>query len=152
MCVLPANACYFQQLNQFVVLYELIEWAICTSVVFGCNSTSWWLQSTGVGSGGRGGLQPPWTLDAGGCARPPTNLRQWVSETRCEINLPAVIHSGMAHRVFLRLRRVSAISPTPISPTPILPTYYRSVPFRLLMQNVTKTMWNCWNKLYKLTK
>ena len=35
---------------------------------------------------------------------------------------------------------VSAISPTPISPTPISPTYYRSVPFRLLMQNVTKTM------------
>ena len=28
--------------------------------------------------------------------RPPTNLRQWVSETRCEIKLPAVIHSGMA--------------------------------------------------------
>ena len=49
-------------------------------------------------------------------------------------------------------RRVSAISPTPISPTPILPTYYRLVPFRLLMQNVTKTMWNCWNKLYKFTK
>ena len=30
------------------------------------------------------------------------------------------------------------ISPTPISPTPISPTYYCSVPFHLLMQNVTK--------------
>ena len=29
----------------------------------------------------------------------------------------------------------------------ILPTYYHSVPFRLLKQNVTKTMWNSWNKL-----
>ena len=33
---------------------------------------------------------------------------------------------------------VSAISPTPISPTTISRTYYRSVPFRLLMQNVYK--------------
>ena len=30
--------------------------------------------------------------------RPSTNLRQWVSETRCEIKLPAVIHSGMAQK------------------------------------------------------
>ena len=29
----------------------------------------------------------------------------------------------------------------------ILPTYYHSAPFRLLKQNVTKTMWNSWNKL-----
>ena len=39
-----------------------------------------------------------------------------------------------------------------ISPTPISPTYYHSVPFRLLMQNVIKTMYNCWNKLYNFTK
>ena len=36
--------------------------------------------------------------------------------------------------------RIGAILPTPVSPTPILPTYYCSVPFRLLKQNVTKTM------------
>ena len=39
-----------------------------------------------------------------------------------------------------------------ISPTPISPTYYHLVPFRLLMQNVTKSMWNSWNKLYKFIK
>ena len=36
--------------------------------------------------------------------------------------------------------RIGAISPTLVSPTPISPTYYHSVPFRLLMQNVTKTL------------
>ena len=39
-------------------------------------------------------------------------------------------------------RRVSAISPTPILPTSISPSYCHSVSFRLLMQNVTQTMWN----------
>ena len=29
---------------------------------------------------------------------------------------------------------------TPVSPTPILSTYYRSVPFRLLMHNVKKSV------------
>ena len=52
--------------------------------------------TTGVGSGGgaRGAAAP---LNAG-CRGlcPPTNLRQWVSETRCEIKLPVVIYSGMA--------------------------------------------------------
>ena len=38
------------------------------------------------------------------------------------------------------LRRVSAFLPTPFSPTPISLTYNCSVPFRLLMQNVTQTM------------
>ena len=30
--------------------------------------------------------------------RSPTNLRQWVSETRYEMKLPVVIHSGMAQK------------------------------------------------------
>ena len=47
---------------------------------------------------------------------------------------------------------VSAILPTPVSPTHISPTHYHSVPFRLLKQNVTKTVWNSWNKLYKFIK
>ena len=42
---------------------------------------------TGVGSWGGAGI----------CS-PPTNLRQWVSETRCEIKLTAVIHSGVAQK------------------------------------------------------
>ena len=33
---------------------------------------------------------------------------------------------------------IGVILPTPVSPTPISPTYYCSVPFRLVMQNVTK--------------
>ena len=58
--------------------------------------------------GGAGGCSPPerWTQGAA----PPTNLRQWVSETRCEIKLqlPAVIHSGMAQK-----RIESFFAPTP---------------------------------------
>ena len=57
---------------------------------------------TGVGSGGGGGGARGSTspLNAGrrGPLCPPTNLRQWVSETRCEIKLPAVIHSGMVQK------------------------------------------------------
>ena len=33
-----------------------------------------------------------------GGAAPPTNLHQWVLETRCEIKLPVVIHSCMAQK------------------------------------------------------
>ena len=47
--------------------------------------------------GGRGGLQPPLNAGRRGLC-PPTNLCQLVSETRCEIKLPAVIHSGMAQK------------------------------------------------------
>ena len=56
---------------------------------------------TGVGSEGGGTRGAAAPLNAG-CKglRPPTNLRQWVSETRCEIQLPAVIHSGMAQKSF----------------------------------------------------
>ena len=39
---------------------------------------------------------------------PPTNLCQWVSETRCEIKLPAVIHSGMAQK---RIESFFALAP-----------------------------------------
>ena len=43
--------------------------------------------------GGAGGCSPPerWTQGAA----PPTNWCQWVSETKCEIKQPAVVH--MAH-------------------------------------------------------
>ena len=30
--------------------------------------------------------------------RPPTNWCQWVSETKCEIKQPVVVHSGMAQK------------------------------------------------------
>ena len=50
-----------------------------------------------------------------------------------------------------RLAGVSAISPTPILPTPISPTYYRSVPFRLLMQNVFKYIYTC-NVMHTLSE
>ena len=50
----------------------------------------------GGGGGARGAAAP---LNAGRRGlRPPTNWCQWVSETRCEIKLPAVIHSGMAQK------------------------------------------------------
>ena len=54
---------------------------------------------TGVGSGGARGAAAPLNAGRRGL-RPPTNLRQLVSETRCEIKLqlPAVIHSGMAQK------------------------------------------------------
>ena len=57
---------------------------------------------TGVGSGGGGGeggrgAAAPLNTGCRGL-HPPTNLHQWVLETRCEIKLPAVIHSGMAQK------------------------------------------------------
>ena len=58
---------------------------------------------TGVGSGGARGAAAPLNAGCRGL-RPPTNLHQWVLETRCEIKLPAVIHSGYgteARQVFL---------------------------------------------------
>ena len=53
------------------------------------------IPTTGVGSREVRGAAA--ALNAG-CRglHPPTNLRQWVSEARCEIKLPAIIHSGMA--------------------------------------------------------
>ena len=55
------------------------------------------VRCTGVGSGGAQGAAAPLNAGRRGL-RPLTNLRQWVSETRCEIKLPAVIHSGMAQK------------------------------------------------------
>ena len=57
--------------------------------------------------GGAGGCSPPerWTqgaaapLNAGRRGlRPPTNWCEWVSETKCEIKQPAVVHSCMAQK------------------------------------------------------
>ena len=62
---------------------------------------------TGVGSGGARGAAAPLNAGRRGL-RPPKNLRQCVSETRCEIKLPAVIHSGMAQK-----RIESFFAPTP---------------------------------------
>ena len=54
-------------------------------------------QYTGVESGGARGAAAPLNAGRRGVC-PPTNLRQWISETMCEIKLPAVIHSGMAQK------------------------------------------------------
>ena len=51
--------------------------------------------TTGVGSGGARGAAAPLNAGRRGLC-PPTNWCQWVSETRCEIKQPAVVHSGMA--------------------------------------------------------
>ena len=54
-----------------------------------------WRRKQG-GGGARGAAAP---LNAG-CRglRPPTNWCQLVSETKCEIKQPAVVHSGMAQK------------------------------------------------------
>ena len=52
---------------------------------------------TGVGSGGARGAAAPLNAGRRGL-RPPTNWCQWVSETKCEIKQPAVVHSGMAQK------------------------------------------------------
>ena len=59
----------------------------------------------GVGSGGARGAAAPLNAGRRGL-HPPTNLRQWVSETRCEIKLPVVIHSGMAQKRIESLPRL----------------------------------------------
>ena len=52
---------------------------------------------TGVGSGGARGAAAPLNAVRRGL-RPPTNWCEWVSETKCEIKQPAVVHSGMAQK------------------------------------------------------
>ena len=67
--------------------------------LFMCQSTN---SVTGVGSGGARGAAAPLNAGRRGL-RPPTNLRQWVSETK----LPAVIHRGMAQK------RIEFFAPAP---------------------------------------
>ena len=55
------------------------------------------VQCTGVGSGGARGAAAPLNAGRRGL-RPPTNMCEWVSETKCEIKQPAAVQSGMAQK------------------------------------------------------
>ena len=71
------------------------------------------------------------------------HYKYWLSKTLTFSLLPTSTSPIQEGLVPIRLL---LFSPTG---TPISPTYNCSVPFCLLMQNVTQTMWNSWNKLYK---
>ena len=109
------NSCNFQYLilgwstlvlSPSIVACHTDNRLYCSTLNTGSQLQLSHITTFGVGRRGARGAAAPLNSGRRGL-RPPTNLRQCVSETRCEIKLPAVIHSDMAQK------RIKFFAPAP---------------------------------------